>query len=371
MAQIPTTNFGLSSHIQGEFGGTNPTSLTEYYRGGTTGYVPNSLGNIGFGLIAQSGAIAMGTFRNQQKVIAGNSGIISTAGSGTFTLPSTSGATITIQVIGGGGGGGSSSDRYATSSPASFRGGAGGGGGGALYTTTLTVTPGATISYFVGAGGAGGLGFDSGSNGPTAAHASGAGQNSYAVYNAAVVVQANGGAGGAIANNFWGSWVDGRYMYTGGALGAAGGTGTAESVNRHGGAGWFFVCNACGLNAYGKSGNNLVQQEGGAGAQGIDFSNVVGATGLGSIGGAGGPIFQGGAYPSPWPPGGTQYQPAGIAPGGNNPAGRGTRAPTTGSGYGAGGGGGSSNATAAQRVTFPWAYTGAPGASGAVLISWG
>ncbi len=35
----PTTNLGMS-HIQTEFGGVAPTSLSEYYRGGTTGYVP-------------------------------------------------------------------------------------------------------------------------------------------------------------------------------------------------------------------------------------------------------------------------------------------------------------------------------------------
>jgi hypothetical protein len=58
---IGTTNIGLST-IQTEYGGSNPISLSEYYRGGS--YVlahPNNTG------IAASGAIRVGAFFNQSK----------------------------------------------------------------------------------------------------------------------------------------------------------------------------------------------------------------------------------------------------------------------------------------------------------------
>jgi hypothetical protein len=61
---IPITNVSFSA-IQTEFGGSNPISLSEYYRGGSN--VPIGQGNAGYGLIATSGAIAVGPFRGQTK----------------------------------------------------------------------------------------------------------------------------------------------------------------------------------------------------------------------------------------------------------------------------------------------------------------
>ncbi len=62
---VPVTNVRLSADIQVEFGGTNPAALGEYYRGGAN--VPASQGDAGYGVIAASGPIYMGTFRNQTK----------------------------------------------------------------------------------------------------------------------------------------------------------------------------------------------------------------------------------------------------------------------------------------------------------------
>ena len=98
-------------------------------------------------------SVSFSDLSGKSYVIAANSGILT--GSGSYTLPNTSGTTVKILVIGGGGGGGGGSGR--TSYSGYFTGGAGGGAGGnALYT--LTVTPGTsnTISYSCGGGGAGG-----------------------------------------------------------------------------------------------------------------------------------------------------------------------------------------------------------------------
>lgn len=61
---VPTTNVKFSD-IQTEFGGSNPISLSEYYRGGSN--VPSSQADIGYGLISTSGAISVGPFRGATK----------------------------------------------------------------------------------------------------------------------------------------------------------------------------------------------------------------------------------------------------------------------------------------------------------------
>lgn len=62
---IPTTNVSFSA-IQTEFGGSNPISFSEYYRGGSN--VPSNQPDAGYGLISTSGAISVGPFRGQTKV---------------------------------------------------------------------------------------------------------------------------------------------------------------------------------------------------------------------------------------------------------------------------------------------------------------
>ncbi len=65
------------------------------------------------------------------------------SGTSTFTVP-TCVTSVTVQCWGGGGGGASNNG--------------GGGGGGAYSSSTLTVTPGLTYTFNVGAGGSGGGG---------------------------------------------------------------------------------------------------------------------------------------------------------------------------------------------------------------------
>lgn len=74
---VPTGTVTLAD-IQQEFGGTEPISLDEYYRGGT--YVPDGAGTA---LIPTSGPISMNNFRGASKTV-----------------------TITYAIIGGGGAGG-------------------------------------------------------------------------------------------------------------------------------------------------------------------------------------------------------------------------------------------------------------------------
>jgi hypothetical protein len=80
--------------------------------------------------------------------------LITKTGSGTFIVPA---GVTSLQVVCVGGGGG------ANTYPGGSRvGGSGGGGGGLAYINNLTVTPGESISYSVGAGGKGGAGHSSG-----------------------------------------------------------------------------------------------------------------------------------------------------------------------------------------------------------------
>lgn len=135
------------SEIQSEFGGSNPISMSEYYRGG---YVPANGTNIG--TIPASGSISVSSFygtsiyvapptlryTNAFKTTSGSDTILTFKQSGSITL----GAAITLRglVVGGGGMGGSAgNDR------------SGGGGGGGVSDGTASVPAGA-YSITVGAG---------------------------------------------------------------------------------------------------------------------------------------------------------------------------------------------------------------------------
>ena len=78
---VPTTSVGLSS-IQTEYGGSNPISLSEYYRGGTN--VPSGQTSA-YGTIPTSGAINIGVFRGTNKAVAASVNIATTGESGTDT----------------------------------------------------------------------------------------------------------------------------------------------------------------------------------------------------------------------------------------------------------------------------------------------
>jgi hypothetical protein len=106
---VPSTAVSLGA-IQTEFGGAVPISLSEYYKGGGTGYVPvtEPTSPIDGAPIASSGAIRIGEFRGLSKVslaasiaanASGNGGALS---EGTLVQVTTSPATI-VTVTGGSG----------------------------------------------------------------------------------------------------------------------------------------------------------------------------------------------------------------------------------------------------------------------------
>lgn len=168
--------------LQNEFGGVAPISFDEYYRGGA---FVNSL----VSGVPASGTLDLNAYRGKQKIIGGNSGILT---SGTaYTLPITSGTSINVLVIGGGGGGGGGSGR--TFNSGYYTGGGGGGSSTAMYVLNIPVTPGQTVNYVIGAGGGGGGARDgrysSGSNGAAG------GLTSLSV-NGVVKASSAGGSGG-------------------------------------------------------------------------------------------------------------------------------------------------------------------------------
>ena len=63
---LGTTNLSFSA-LQTEYGGVNPISLSEYYRGGTAG-VPSGQTS-SYGTIPTSGAISIGVFRGTTKLV--------------------------------------------------------------------------------------------------------------------------------------------------------------------------------------------------------------------------------------------------------------------------------------------------------------
>jgi hypothetical protein len=60
---LPTTNLSFSG-LQTEYGGSNPISMSEYYKGGS--FVPSNQSS-SYGTIPTSGAISLGVFRGTTK----------------------------------------------------------------------------------------------------------------------------------------------------------------------------------------------------------------------------------------------------------------------------------------------------------------
>jgi len=146
---LPSSGPLSLSDIQGEFGGSNPISLSEYYAGG--GLVPSGTSGT-YGAVPSSGTISIqnfyGTSNTPPFTPVTNT---YTSGSGNETVPS--GATsLTLTVVGAGGSGGSSYTDFGSDIYNS-----GGGGGGAGYSIiTRAVASGdwsTTIAYSVGTSG--------------------------------------------------------------------------------------------------------------------------------------------------------------------------------------------------------------------------
>ena len=210
-------------------------------------------------------------------VIAANSGILTSGSS--YTLPQTSGVTVKVLAIAGGAGGGGGSDR--TSFSGYYTGGGGGGAGGNAYAT-ITVTPGATISFSIGGGGGGGAYRDGiysgGSNGS-------AGSTTYITYNGSTVAQASTGAGGLVSPNASGGSAGG--VNTGSALVSATAGGTAADSATTGGQG------APGYNVNTTVGAGTILTLGSYGTTYAEGSGGYGTSGTGyGSGGSGGGCAQ-------------------------------------------------------------------------------
>jgi hypothetical protein len=258
---------------------------------------------------------------------------------GTYSWTAPAGVTsVSVVCVGAGGG------------PAANTSGASGAGGGGLgYKNNIAVTPGASYTVVVGAGGT-----------RVTSGTAPAGGESYFINTS--TVRGGGGAGGIAATN--GTRAGGTFTGDGGGNGGAGGSRNSSTTAAGGGGG-----------AGGYSGN------GGAGGTALSGNGGAGAGGGGGGGGGGGSADSAGSG------GGV-----GIYGAGSNGAGG---ARTTADGRGGFGGSGGANATFASTATTaqniygtgtpstPGIYGGggcgadttineqSPGAGGAVRIIWG
>ena len=258
---------------------------------------------------------------------------LTSTGSNSWSVPSDwSAASNTIEVIGGGGGGASGNGINRTD--------AGGGGGGYSKVTNISLTPSATVNYFIGTGGAGysacnGCSIAQGNSGnPT--YLCNSTSNCASISGTAVVVAATGGRAGTAAG--------GSQAAAGGA-GGGGGPVFVASTTYSGGRGG----NVAAGGGQAASGGGGAGGPNGAGNNGSDAAASTasaGGSGGAGLGGAGGPNT-GGAGGA-----GTEYDGThGSGGGGGGLRGSGTAG--LGGAYGAGGGGqssGSSGTSGAGRA---------------------
>jgi hypothetical protein len=184
---IPPTGPVTLATLQTEYGGTDPISLNEYYRGGA--YVPVGAGTA---TIPSSGAISLDNFRGTSKTATVGYAIIGGGGAGGFgvgdggeeyrgTYGSAGGTSSisgpnfqTITAAGGGGGQNCGGERgqlgYAGASTVFGSGGAGG---------SLNANGGAAPSSSYGAGGGGGGGDDGSTYDAGGCSGSGGGAGTY------------------------------------------------------------------------------------------------------------------------------------------------------------------------------------------------
>jgi hypothetical protein len=203
-----------------------------------------------------------------------------TTGSGDWTVPA--GVTaVEVLVVPGGGSGGSIVSAYA--------GSGGGGGGEVVKVNGLKVTPGSTIAYSVGGGGAApSAGDNAGNDGTLSSFGSviakpgkGGGKGSVTTGGNGGETGVTGGAGGSAGGNGaagigGGSLFVGKYGGGGGGCGVAGGTGGGGGMgmvsaggtggsSKGAGGGGSFGAGAAGPNA-GNNGNAAAANTGGGGS---------------------------------------------------------------------------------------------------------
>lgn len=295
--------------------------------------------------------------------------IVLTTGT-TWTVPSDwNSSNNKIEVIGGGGSGG-------VSIQISNRTGTGGGGGGYAKATNVSLTPGASVTYAIGSGGAAvsrtaSAGNTNGNTGGDTYFCNST-SNCASISGTAVMVGAKGGSAGAGANSGAPSGGAGGaassakggvgggtsnpgapYAYSGGAGGSSGSGFAAQGV---GGGG------AAGANGNGNAGTSL-------GAVDAASAGGSGDAGSGGAGAAGGNGFGGSSDI-----GGNKYVPGVSFSGGGGGGARVQDTNHTGAGgagglYG-GGGGGASGGSHGGSICASCTIASGAGAQGIIFISY-
>ncbi len=264
------------------------------------------------------GAVASGGFLYQVggSSATGGSTIVSTQGSVSYKVPMDA-SSITVKMWGGGGG--------SAGSYAGYPGGAGGGGG--YVASTLSVTPGETLTLYVGGGGGPGTTCSGFFCGGGLTGGGGGGYSSIFRGGTPLLIAAGGGGGGGAMNTIGGGGAGGA---GGGTTGVSGSPNVAGQTNG-GGGGTQSAGGAGGVgNCNGAAGSSLT---GGGGGQYVGGCNTGGnANGGGGGGGAGGTGFTGAGN-------------GGGGGGGYYGGGGGAQGNSTGNTAGGGGGGGSSYTT--------------------------
>ena len=295
------------ANIQTEFGGSNPISLSEYYRNGA--YVTSN--NTG---VPTSGAISLSQFYGTKREFA-------------FTISTSYSTTQSLRTLALAAGWDGSAPVVATiASGVTIRGasGTGGGGGasvvpyGANNVAGTAGSTGLTISgsfpagvslinngIIYGGGGGGGGGGSTGGGGSGGAGGAGI------VVSVAVSITNNsviaGGGGGGAGNNAWGT---GGIVRSGGGGGGGavygqyGSGGNWEGID--GGAGGSGTETSGGGGGYSDQGFNVGGAGGARGADGVSPNDVWNGGLSAGLGGAGGAAVSGNSYVT-WVATGTRY----------------------------------------------------------------
>ena len=278
---VPSGPLSLSN-IQTEYGGSNPISLSEYYRGASSSStVPNQTSAGTYGTIPTTGAISMGVFRSKGKFIFNatistnttdyniSSAAVAAGWDGSETLIATVTINVGVYVYA------TSTSAYALDTGSSFPGG--------HYISIVN------NGLIVGRGGAGGAGGSTNASSALAAGAGGAGgpalraQVAVEVTNNGTIGGGGGGGGGGASR--W--YADKSATYSASGGGGGGGRVNGTLGSRGTAAGTFYIYNT---GANGTAGTLTTSGSGGIGSDGAGYvyAGAGGASGgLGTAGAAG------------------------------------------------------------------------------------
>lgn len=257
--------------------------------------------------------------------------------SGTLALPSTV-TSIDIFCVGGGGGGGGGSHKDNSRDEWCYNAGSGGNGGYTVTRSSVSVTPGSTLTITVGAGGSAGAVGDNGGTGGTSSVKNSSGT---------VLASAAGGAGGTYSQ----SASTSTRLYVADMVPGGGSTG--------GGKGYLYT------SASATSKTDVVHYNGYSDGAGPGYAETGGGTPYSQLtttrawGSSSGTIYAGGGAA------GLAYDGSSYLGGGSGGSGGGGAHSAAGT-AGTGGGGGGGDALAGYDMD-----KGGAGGSGIVLIRWG